>query len=37
MEIKRNIIDALKVWKNAPRRKPLVLQGVHVKWVSHGH
>ena len=27
MEIKRNIIDALKVWKNAPRRKPLVLQG----------
>lgn len=27
MEIKRNIIDALKVWKNSPRRKPLVLQG----------
>lgn len=36
MEIKRNIIDALKVWKNSPRRKPLVLQGtrqVGKSWV----
>lgn len=27
MEIKRDIIDKLKVWKDNPRRKPLVLQG----------
>ncbi len=27
MEIKRDIIEKLKVWKDNPRRKPLVLQG----------
>lgn len=27
MEIKRDIIDRLKAWKESPRRKPLVLQG----------
>lgn len=27
MEIKRDIIDKLKAWKENPRRKPLVLQG----------
>ncbi len=27
MEIKRDIIDKLKTWKENPRRKPLVLQG----------
>ncbi len=27
MEIKRDIIEQLKAWKNNPRRKPLVLQG----------
>ena len=27
MEIKREIIDQLKAWKDRPRRKPLVLQG----------
>ncbi len=27
MEIKRDIIDKLKAWKENPRRKTLVLQG----------
>ena len=27
MEIKRDIIEKLKAWKENPRRKPLVLQG----------
>lgn len=27
MEIRRDIIDKLKAWKESPRRKPLVLQG----------
>lgn len=27
MEIKREIIERLKAWKDSPRRKPLVLQG----------
>ena len=36
MEIKREIIDKLKTWKDNPRRKPLVLQGarqVGKSWV----
>lgn len=36
MEIKREIIDKLKAWKDNPRRKPLVLQGarqVGKSWV----
>ena len=36
MEIKREIIDKLKAWKESPRRKPLVLQGarqVGKSWV----
>lgn len=36
MEIQRDIIDKLKVWKISPRRKPLVLQGarqVGKSWV----
>lgn len=36
MEIKRDIIDKLKAWKESPRRKPLVLQGarqVGKSWV----
>lgn len=36
MEIKREIIDKLKAWKDSPRRKPLVLQGarqVGKSWV----
>lgn len=36
MEIKRDIIDKLKTWKDNPRRKPLVLQGarqVGKSWV----
>jgi len=27
MEIKRNILDALRAWKDSPYRKPLVMQG----------
>ena len=26
-EIRRDIIDKLREWKDSPRRKPLVLQG----------
>lgn len=36
MEIKRDIIEKLKAWKENPRRKPLVLQGarqVGKSWV----
>lgn len=36
MEIKRDIIDDLKLWKDNPRRKPLVLQGarqVGKSWI----
>lgn len=36
MEIKRELIDKLKTWKDNPRRKPLVLQGarqVGKSWV----
>lgn len=36
MEIRRDILDSLKQWKDNPRRKPLVLQGarqVGKSWV----
>lgn len=36
MEIKRNIIDVLKVWKNSHVVSHWCCK-VHVKWVSHGH